>query len=86
MNAEHARQRVSLRMPPRQRQERRWFPDVVETMNGISASSQQIAEITTVINSIASASIFWPERSGAEAARAGEQGRGFAVVAGEAST
>lgn len=57
--------------------------EVVETMDGISASSQQIAEITTVINSIAFQTNILALNAAVEAARAGEQGRGFAVVAGE---
>lgn len=52
-------------------------------MDGISASSQQIAEITTVINSIAFQTNILALNAAVEAARAGEQGRGFAVVAGE---
>lgn len=55
-------------------------------MNGISASSQQIAEITTVINSIAFQTNILALNAAVEAARAGEQGRGFAVVAGEVRT
>lgn len=56
---------------------------VVDTMDGIAASSKQIAEITTVINSIAFQTNILALNAAVEAARAGEQGRGFAVVAGE---
>ncbi|WP_426445937.1 methyl-accepting chemotaxis protein [Siccibacter colletis] len=57
--------------------------DVVKTMDGISLSSKKIAEITTVINSIAFQTNILALNAAVEAARAGEQGRGFAVVAGE---
>jgi len=57
--------------------------DVVTTMSGISTSSKKIAEITTVINSIAFQTNILALNAAVEAARAGEQGRGFAVVAGE---
>ena len=57
--------------------------EVVETMDGIAASSKQIAEITSVINSIAFQTSILALNAAVEAARAGEQGRGFAVVAGE---
>ncbi|WP_312826792.1 methyl-accepting chemotaxis protein, partial [Escherichia coli] len=50
---------------------------------GISDSSKKIAEITTVINSIAFQTNSLALNAAVEAARAGEQGRGFAVVAGE---
>lgn len=56
---------------------------VVDTMDGIAASSKQIAEITSVINSIAFQTNILALNAAVEAARAGEQGRGFAVVAGE---
>ncbi|KQN56639.1 methyl-accepting chemotaxis protein [Erwinia sp. Leaf53] len=56
---------------------------VVTTMNNISASSKKIAEITTVINSIAFQTNILALNAAVEAARAGEQGRGFAVVASE---
>ncbi|MEE6801938.1 methyl-accepting chemotaxis protein, partial [Escherichia coli O8:H10] len=49
----------------------------------ISDSSKKIAEITTVINSIAFQTNILALNAAVEAARAGEQGRGFAVVAGE---
>ncbi|MEH5096573.1 methyl-accepting chemotaxis protein [Atlantibacter hermannii] len=57
--------------------------DVVSTMTGISGSSKKIADITTVINSIAFQTNILALNAAVEAARAGEQGRGFAVVASE---
>ncbi|MES2889521.1 MAG: methyl-accepting chemotaxis protein [Pseudomonadota bacterium] len=56
---------------------------VVSTMNEINASSKKIAEITSVIDSIAFQTNILALNAAVEAARAGEQGRGFAVVAGE---
>ncbi|MCL2895467.1 methyl-accepting chemotaxis protein [Brenneria tiliae] len=56
---------------------------VVSTMNDISASSNKIADITAVINSIAFQTNILALNAAVEAARAGEQGRGFAVVASE---
>ncbi|HCK7554121.1 TPA: Tar ligand binding domain-containing protein, partial [Salmonella enterica subsp. enterica serovar Paratyphi A] len=55
MNAEHARQASQLADAASLTAGKggELVSDVVETMDGISASSQQIAEITTVINSIA---------------------------------
>lgn len=57
--------------------------DVVTTMQGIAGSSNKIAEITSVINSIAFQTNILALNAAVEAARAGEQGRGFAVVASE---
>ena len=56
---------------------------VVKTMDGIQASSRKIAEITSVIDSIAFQTNILALNAAVEAARAGDHGRGFAVVAGE---
>ncbi len=56
---------------------------VVSTMDGISASSKKIADITGVIDGIAFQTNILALNAAVEAARAGEQGRGFAVVASE---
>ncbi|WP_345827558.1 methyl-accepting chemotaxis protein [Erwinia sp. HDF1-3R] len=61
----------------------RLVADVVTTMKGITDSSNKIAEITSVINSIAFQTNILALNAAVEAARAGEQGRGFAVVASE---
>ncbi len=56
---------------------------VISTMNGITESNRRIADITTVIDSIAFQTNLLALNAAVEAARAGEQGRGFAVVAAE---
>ncbi|WP_186196655.1 methyl-accepting chemotaxis protein [Burkholderia gladioli] len=56
---------------------------VVSTMDDIGRSARRIADITSVIESIAFQTNILALNAAVEAARAGEQGKGFAVVAAE---
>lgn len=57
--------------------------EVVQTMGSINDSAKKIADITSVIDSIAFQTNILALNASVEAARAGDQGKGFAVVADE---
>ncbi|MFT0533728.1 methyl-accepting chemotaxis protein [Castellaniella hirudinis] len=84
-NADNAQQANQLALTASEVAERGGVvvADVVQTMQGISQSSQRIADIIQVIDGIAFQTNILALNAAVEAARAGEQGRGFAVVAGE---
>ena len=56
---------------------------LVQTMEGIEASSKRIADITGLIDTIAFQTSMLALNAAVEASRAGDRGKGFAVVANE---
>jgi methyl-accepting chemotaxis protein len=84
-NADNARQANSLAGTAKVATERGGaaVQAVVAMMQDISNQSVRIADITSVIESIAFQTNILALNAAVEAARAGEQGRGFAVVASE---
>lgn len=87
-NADNARQAAQLAVSVRDvaRRGNDVTTDITGTMKSIGESSARIADITSVIDSIAFQTNILALNAAVEAARAGEQGRGFAVVAGEVRT
>jgi methyl-accepting chemotaxis protein I, serine sensor receptor len=85
LNAGHAQQASELAAGASQVASRggEVVDQVVTTMQGIQHSAQKIADISSMIDSIAFQTNILALNAAVEAARAGEQGRGFAVVAGE---
>jgi methyl-accepting chemotaxis protein len=85
LNAENAQQANRLASEASEGAQRggEVVTQVVATMNGITESNREIADITTIIDGIAFQTNLLALNAAVEAARAGEQGRGFGVVASE---
>lgn len=84
-NAENSAQARTLVMEARSKAEQGGsvVNKATKAMSEISESSKKIAEIISVVDSIAFQTNLLALNAAVEAARAGEQGRGFAVVASE---
>lgn len=87
-NAENAvnAQRLARDATSTARQGGEAVAQVVDKMEAIKASAERIADITSVVDSIAFQTNILALNAAVEAARAGEHGRGFAVVATEVRT
>lgn len=81
-NAQRA-QEVSTKVQQTAQHGGQMVGELVDRMGAIRDTSQKVADITNVIDSIAFQTNILALNAAVEAARAGEQGRGFAVVAGE---
>ena len=84
-NTSHAREAATLfeQVNTEASQAGQVMRDTIQAMTNIQTSSHEIAEIVTLIDSIAFQTNLLALNAAVEAARAGEHGRGFAVVAGE---
>ncbi|MDG6774383.1 methyl-accepting chemotaxis protein [Thiomicrorhabdus sp. ZW0627] len=84
-NAENAQQasQVAAQVQQKSQQGTQVMEETIQAMHAIQKSSQEIAEIITLIDGIAFQTNLLALNAAVEAARAGDHGRGFAVVAGE---
>lgn len=87
-NTEHAHQAAEVfeKVHSNATQAGQVMEKTIVAMGSIQESSHEIAEIVTLIDSIAFQTNLLALNAAVEAARAGEHGRGFAVVAGEVRT
>ncbi|UQB42641.1 PAS domain S-box protein [Thiomicrospira microaerophila] len=81
-NTQQASQ-VALGVQVKAQQGEKVMGQTIEAMQHIQESSYKIADIVTIIDSIAFQTNLLALNAAVEAARAGDHGRGFAVVAGE---
>ena len=84
-NFEYGQSRSQLAQQARDtsREGQQAIDEAVQSMAAITEGSTKIADIVSLIDSIAFQTNLLALNASVEAARAGEEGRGFAVVAGE---